>query len=88
MNSDEFTQLLNTNEKQAWNNHKEVVNGFLGKTRADNYQELIETMLESFKIMGSRMSHKLHMPHVHLDQFKDNTDAYTLRSKERVFTKM
>ena len=43
MNSDEFTQVLNTNEKQAWNSLKEVVNGFLGNNKADNYQELIET---------------------------------------------
>ena len=67
MNSDEFTQLLNSsissNEKQAWNSLKEIVNGFLGNNRADNYQELIETMLESFKIMGCRISHKLHIRH-------------------------
>ena len=38
MNSDEFTQLLITNEEQAWNSLKDVVNGFLGNNRADNYQ--------------------------------------------------
>ena len=76
MNSHNY--LLNsTNEKQAWNCLKEIINDFLGNNRADNYQELIETMLEIFKIMGCRKSHKLHMLHALLDQFKDNLGAYS-----------
>ena len=81
-----FTQLLNTNEKQAWRSLKDVVNGFLRNKRADNYQELIETMLESFKIIGRRMFHKLHTVHAHLDQFKENMGAYS--EEQGVFTKM
>ncbi|KAF2901795.1 hypothetical protein ILUMI_04391 [Ignelater luminosus] len=60
-----------------------VVDGFLGNNRADNYKELIETMLKSFKIMGCRMSHKLHMLHSHLDEFKDNMGAYSEEHGER-----
>ena len=40
-------------------------------------------MLESFKIMGCRISHKLHMQHAHLDQFKDNLSAYSVEQEER-----
>lgn len=83
MNSDEFTQFLNSIEKQAWNSFKAVVTGFLGNNRADNYKDLIATMLESFKIMGCRMSHKVHMLHAHLDQFKDNMGAYSEEQGER-----
>ena len=86
MNSDEFIQLFKINEKQAWNRLKEVVNGFLGNDRADNYQKLIETMLESFKIMGCRIFHNLHMLHAHLNQFKYNKGAYSEEQRER-FTK-
>jgi hypothetical protein len=83
MSSDEFTQLLNSNEKQAWNSFKAVVSGFLGNNRVDNHEELIGTMLESFKIMGCRMSLKLHMLHAHLDQFKNNMGAYSEEQGER-----
>lgn len=83
MSSDDFTEFLNAHEKQAWESLKAVVNGFLGNNRADNYEELIETMLESFKIMGCRMSQKLHMLHSHLDQFKDNMGAYSEEQGER-----
>ena len=37
INTDRITQLLNTNDKQAWNSLKEVVNSFLGNNKADNY---------------------------------------------------
>ena len=40
MKSDEFSQLLSINEKQAWNSLKEVVNSFLRNNRADNNLEL------------------------------------------------
>lgn len=83
MKSDDFTNLLNAYEKQAWESLKAVVDGFLGNNRADNYEELIETMLVSFKSMGCRMSLKLHMLHSHLDQFKDNMGAYSEEQGER-----
>ena len=60
---------------------KKVVNGFLRNNRVDNYQEL----LESFKIMDCRMSHKLHMQHAHLDQFTDNMGAYSSEEQGESF---
>lgn len=83
MSSDDFTEFLNAHEKQAWKSLKGVVDGFLGNHRADNYEEFIENMLESFKLMGCRMSHKLHMLHAHLDKFKDNMGAYSEEQGER-----
>lgn len=87
MGSDKFTQLLNTNEKQAWNCLKAEANGFLRNNRADNYQVFIETMLESFKIMGRRMSHKLLCYILTSTNFKIIW-APTQRCRERGFTKM
>ncbi|XP_044586080.1 uncharacterized protein LOC123266115 [Cotesia glomerata] len=83
MKSDDFTKLLNAREKPAWESFKAVVDGFLGNHRAINYAELIEKMLESFKVMSCRMSHKLHMLHSHLDEFKDNMGAYSEEQGER-----
>ena len=49
-----------------------VIKNFLGNIRADNYEELVNTMLENFKNTGSRMSLKMHFLHSHLDFFLQN----------------
>ncbi|CAH1112548.1 unnamed protein product [Psylliodes chrysocephalus] len=85
MSSDEFTEFLNAREEQAWTSLKAVVNGFLDNNRADNFKESVGIMLEIFKIMGCRMSHKLHMLHSLLDQFKNNMDAYLEKQEERFY---
>lgn len=83
MASEEFPQLLNTHEKQAWLSLKAVIHGFLGNKKAENHKELISNMLDNFKLMGCRMSLKVHMLHAHLDQFKDNLGAYSEEQGER-----
>lgn len=40
MNCAEFTQLLTTNKKQAWDSVKSLINCFLGIIPADNYLDL------------------------------------------------
>lgn len=84
MASEQFVQLLNSHEKQAWLSLKAVIHGFLGNRRADNYKELIfDIMLHSFKLMGCRMSLKVHMLHAQLDKFKDNLGAYSEEQGDR-----
>jgi len=83
MTCEKFPHLLNTHEKQAWYSLKSVIHGFLGNNRAENYKELISNMIDSFKIMGCRMSLKLHMLHAHLDQFKGNMGAFSEEQGER-----
>ncbi|GBP45249.1 hypothetical protein EVAR_28997_1 [Eumeta japonica] len=62
---------------------KAVIHGFLGNRKAENYTELITDMLHNFKVMGCRMSLKVHMLHAHLDKFKDNLGAYSEEQGER-----
>lgn len=69
MASEKFLELLSTHEKQAWLSLKAVIDSFLGNKRAENYKEVISNMLDSFKVMGCRMSLKVHMLHAHLDKF-------------------
>ncbi|GBP43079.1 Chimeric ERCC6-PGBD3 protein [Eumeta japonica] len=83
MASEEFPELLNAHEKQAWLSLKAVIHGFLGNKKVTNYEELISNMLDNFKLMGCRMSLKVHMLHAHLDQFKDNLGAYSEEQGER-----
>ncbi|GBP23660.1 hypothetical protein EVAR_80277_1 [Eumeta japonica] len=83
MASEQFLRLLSTHEKQAWLSLKAVIHGFLGNRKAENYTELITDMLHNFKVMGCRMSLKVHMLHAHLDKFKDNLGAYSEEQGER-----
>ena len=44
----------------------------MGKIRAENYKELVNTMLKSYQKIGARMSLKIHFFHSHLDFFPKN----------------
>jgi hypothetical protein len=71
-NDDNFEKSLLRKERTAWIAFKDVVENFLGNKKADNYAELVHTMLESFHKMGCRMSVKLHFLRHHLDYFPKN----------------
>ena len=44
-----FDSLLQGDEKLAWDSFKFVVNGFLGNRRAQNYEELVKNLLQSYQ---------------------------------------
>ncbi|KAH0559140.1 hypothetical protein KQX54_001635 [Cotesia glomerata] len=66
---------------------KAVVDGFLENHRAINYAELIEKMLESFKVMGCRgnVSHKASYATFLIWADSKTTWGLTTRNKENVF---
>jgi len=43
-----FDKLLQGDEKEAWDSFKFVVKGFLGNGRAQNYEELVNNLLQSY----------------------------------------
>jgi len=43
-----FDKLLQDDEKAAWDSFKFVVKGFLGNRRAQNYEELVNNLLQSY----------------------------------------
>jgi hypothetical protein len=45
---------------RAWLSFREVVIGFLGKRRTDNYKNLVEELLFSYQKPGCNMSVKIH----------------------------
>jgi len=53
-----FDKLLQGDEKAAWNSFKFVVKGFLGNRRAQNYEELVNNLLQSYQKLGCNMSLK------------------------------
>ena len=82
---DEFANLLNRTKKTAWNSFGAVVHGFLGNTKAENYLQLVQTLIKNYAKMRYRMSLKVHSLDAYLQKFKDNMGAYTQRSKTSSF---
>jgi len=58
-------------------NFVQVVKGFLGNHKAENYIELVETLVKYYSKMGCRMSLKVHILDAHLHSFKENMGAYS-----------
>ena len=79
----EFPKKLTSKEKAAWNSFVAVVRGFLGNHKAENYVELVETLVKNYGTMGCRMSLKVHILDAHLDKFKENMGAYSEEQGER-----
>jgi hypothetical protein len=67
-----FEQKLHDIEKRAWKCFVNVVKNFLGNHRAENYKDLINELLISYKAMGCNMSLKIHILDSHLDDFPEN----------------
>jgi len=65
-----FNNLLQGDEKRAWDAFRLVSVNFLGNIRAKNCKELIEDVSFYHKL-GCNMSLKIHKLHSHLDFFPD-----------------
>jgi hypothetical protein len=62
-------------EKAAWDSFKFVVKGFLGNRSAQNYEELVNNLLQIYQKLGCNVSLKMHFAHSHLDFFSENFGA-------------
>jgi len=62
-----FDKLFQGHEKAVWDSFKFVVKGFLGNIRAQNYENLVNNLLQSYQKLGCNMSLKIHFLHSHLD---------------------
>ena len=80
---DEFAKKLSRKEEAAWNSFVDVVRGFLGNHKAENYKQLVQDLIKNYSKMGCRMSLKVHFLDAHLDKFKENMGAYSEEQGER-----
>jgi hypothetical protein len=55
----------------------------LGNSKAENYQEIVERLLQSYEAMGCNMLLKINFLHSHLDFFPQNLDAFSDEHGER-----
>ena len=63
MKDETFPTTLNLKELAARRSFKAVTDNSLGNKLADNYEEIVQQLLESFRKLGSRMSLKIHFLH-------------------------
>ena len=54
-----------------------------GNNKADNYEELVQNMLTSFRNLGTNMSIKVHFLHSHLNRFEYNLQYFSEEQGER-----
>ena len=67
-----FVVHMTVVESAAWCSYVSVVKKFLGKTKADCYQDIVKQMLTNFQALGARMSIKVHYLFSHLGRFPEN----------------
>ncbi|UYV76697.1 hypothetical protein LAZ67_14001794 [Cordylochernes scorpioides] len=78
-----FQNSLNEVEAAAWNSFRNVCKNFLGSVKVENYRDIINNLLLSYKALGCNMSLKIHFLHSHLDFFPDNLGAVNDEHGER-----
>ena len=60
LGSKELEDKMTAVERDAWQSFRNVVYGFLGRSRADNYKDSVQTLPQTCSNFGSRMSLKMH----------------------------
>jgi hypothetical protein len=78
-----FDTLLQGDKKAAWDSFKFVVKGFFENRRAQNYEELVNKILQSYQNLGCNISEKIHFLHSHLDFFPETCGAVSDKHGER-----
>jgi hypothetical protein len=67
-----FDCILSGNEKRAWNYFRLLATNFMGYNRADNYNELVESLLFSYQKLRCSIPFKIIFLHYDLDIFPEN----------------
>ena len=76
-------KLLQGDEKAAWDSFKFVIKGFFENRRAQNYEELVNNLLQTYQKLGCNMSLKIHFLHSHSDFFPETCGAVSDEHGER-----
>ena len=83
MQDQTFTACMTVAERAAWCSYVSMIREFLGNTKASNYRNLVDVMLQNFQALGARMSIKLHYLFNHLEYFPENLDDISEEQGER-----
>lgn len=83
LKSKELVDAMTLDERNAWDAFRMVVQQFLGNNRSENYMQLIENLIQSYHVLGCRMSVKMHYLFSHIDFFRPNLGAVSEEHGER-----
>ena len=83
MQDQTFTARMAVAERAAWCSYVSVILEFVGNTKASNYRNLVDIMLQNSQALGARMSIKLHYLFSHLDYFPENLGDVSEEQGER-----
>ena len=78
-----FTARMTVDEWAALCSYISVIREFLGNTKANNHQNLVDLMLQNFQAFGARLSIMLHYLFSHLDYFPENLGNVSEEQWER-----
>ena len=70
--SRDLEQTMTVVERNAWEAFRMVATYFLGKNKCENYEEIVESLIQHYEVLGYRMSVKLHYLHSNLEFFRPN----------------
>jgi hypothetical protein len=58
--SQDLEQTVTAVETNAWEPFRMVVTYFVGNSKCENYEEIVESLIQQYEILRCRMSVKLH----------------------------
>ena len=74
---DRFITAIDENVKATWQSFKNVSQNFLGNAKSEDYENIVNELLENDKNVGCSMNRKLHFLHSNLDYFPQNLRDYS-----------
>lgn len=79
----DFEQCLAPKERRAWSCFKNVTQNFLGRKRANNFEQLVQQMVNAYRDLGCHMSLKVHFLDSHLHYFPESCSDVSDEHGER-----
>jgi hypothetical protein len=73
--SQHHEEAMTVVEGKAWEAFRMVVTYFFGSNKCENYEEIVESLIQHYEVLGCRMSIKLHYLHSHLEFLRPNVDV-------------
>lgn len=72
LQSKELVDVMTLDECNAFEVFRMVVQWFFDNKRSDNYKKLIENLMQNYRVLGCRMSVKMHYLFSHINFFRPN----------------
>jgi hypothetical protein len=79
----DLEQTMTVVERNAWEAFRMVVTYFLGKNKCENYEEIVDSLIQHYEVLGYRMSVKLHYLHSNLQFIRPNLGDVSEEHGER-----